>query len=149
DEAEGRRFRGAEAAAAEQKLESAMATNDARQMHEMDGWNETEIDFRIAEGGAFPGEQHVAGNGERHAAAAGRAGDGGNRWLAEIVLRLGEFDVELLQQGPHLGCRLAGQETQVQARAEPTRQRAREHDGANVLVSGGAPQRRYQLLEQG
>ena len=125
-----------------------MTADNARQMHKMNCRNEAEIDFGITKCRAFPGKEHVAGNGQRHAATPRRAADGGDRRLAEIVLYVGQLHVELVQQSSHIGCRPAEHQTQVQPRAESTRQRARQHDGANVLVGCGPPQRRYELLEQ-
>src|SRR5262249_8376593 len=107
DEAEGEGFFGAEAAAAEPQLEGAMTTDNARQMDKMKRRNEAEIDLGITKCRAFPGEEHVAGNGQRHAATPRSAADGGDRRLAEIVLYVGQFHVELVQQSPHVGCRLA------------------------------------------
>src|SRR5262245_10298752 len=148
DEAEGESFLGAEGAAAEQKLEGAMTADNARQMHKMNCWNEAEIDFRITKRRVFPGNQHVAGDGQRHAATPRRAADGGDRRLAEIVLYIGQFHVELVQQSPHVGCRRAEHQAQVQPRAESTRHRARRGDGGPVGAGPGPPQRRYELLEQ-
>src|SRR5262249_40907311 len=75
DEAEGKGFCGAEAAAAEQQLEGAMTADDARQMHKMNCRNEAEIDFGITKCRAFPGKEHVEGNAQRHAATPGRTAD--------------------------------------------------------------------------
>src|SRR5262245_43109448 len=148
DEAESERFFGAEGAAAEQELEGAMTADNARQVHKMNCWNEAEIDFGITKCRAFPGNQHVTGDGQRHAATPRRAADGGDRRLAEIVLYVGQFHVELVQQSPHLACGLGEHQTQVQPGAESTRYRARQYDGADVLVGRGPPQRRYELLGQ-
>jgi len=95
------------------------------------------------------GKEHVAGDGQRHAATPRRAADRGDRRLAEIVLCVGQFHVELVQQSAHLGCRLAEDHAEVQPGAEASRQRARQHDGADVLVGRGPAQRRYKLLDQG
>ena len=110
--------------------------------------NETEIDFGITKTRATAGKEHVAGDGQRHAAAPRRAADRGDRRLAEIVLCVGQFHVELVQQSSHFGCRLAEQHAEVQPRAETSRQRARQHDGVDVLVGRGPPQRRHELLDQ-
>src|SRR5262245_58177557 len=101
DEPKGGGLCGTEGAPAEHELERAVPADDPRQMQKMDRWNETEIDFGITECGALTGNEHVAGNGERHAATARGAADGGNRRLAEIVLDLGQFDVEVIQQASH------------------------------------------------
>jgi len=74
------------------------------------------------------------------------AADGGNRWLAQIVLNAGQFDVKFIQQASHVGRRLEHRE--VQARTEAARHRARQHDGADLVVGRSSPQRRYKLLEQ-
>src|SRR5262249_25387453 len=97
DEAEGKGFFGAKGATAEQQLEGAMTADDARQMHKMNCRNEAEIDFGITKCRAFPGKEHVAGNGQRHAATPRRTADGSDRRLAETVLYVGQFHVELVQ----------------------------------------------------
>src|SRR5260370_442953 len=81
DEAERSGLFGAEGAAAEQELERAMTADDARQMQKMNYWDEAEIAFGIAKCRALPGNEHVAGNGERHAATTRGDADGGNRRL--------------------------------------------------------------------
>ena len=63
-------FLGAKGAPGEQQLEGAMASHNARQMHEMNRRHEAEIDLGIAEGCAFAGQEHVAGDGEPAAATA-------------------------------------------------------------------------------
>src|ERR1700685_934737 len=94
DEPEFKCFLRIERPAAEQNLESAVTAGDARQMREMNGRQNADVDFRIAECRLLPGENDIAGNRHGHAAAARRAADGRDRWLAEIVLALMQLDIE-------------------------------------------------------
>jgi len=72
----------------EKQLEGAMAADNARQVHEVDCRQHAEIDFRIAERGALASQNDVAGDGERHAAAARGAIDRRDRGFAEAILRV-------------------------------------------------------------
>ena len=86
DKSERSGFKGRERASREQQFESAIAADNARQVCEMDGGQEPEIDFRITECRVFRSHDDIAGDGQRHATPARRAAHGGYCGLAHGIL---------------------------------------------------------------
>src|SRR4029077_14017285 len=126
--------------AAEQELESAVATGDARQMGKVNGLEHADIDFRIAERRLLPGDTDVTENRQVHAAAARRAGHRRDRRFAEIALRLMQIDVERLDEFENLLAGFAEQHREVETGAEVPGAGAREHDGARRVIGRRSPQ---------
>src|SRR5262249_51420464 len=86
-------------------------------------------------------------NGKCHPTPARRAYDGGNRWFAEMILCLAQFQVELLKKRAHLRRGFAHDEIEVEPGAESSGHAACQHDRANIVIGCGAPQCRNELLE--
>src|SRR6202166_2623999 len=140
DEAELIRLLRGKSPAAEQQLESAVPAGDARQMGKVNGRQNADIDFRIAECRVKSGENDVAGNRHGHAAAARRAADGRDRRLAEIALALMQLDVERMDEFENLVARFAEQHGEVETGAKMPRDGAGEHDGVRRVIGRRLPQ---------
>src|SRR3546814_19058789 len=90
-------------------------------------------DLRIAEGRPVAGDQHVAGDGDGHAARPGRAVDHRDAGLAEPVLNVVQAEVEPLDESLPLDAGLAAHDVE----AEP---------GADHLVRAAADYRAHRVV---
>ena len=149
DQSELHRFLGREDTPGEQQVERTVAADDARQMGVVDGRQQSDLHFRIAEVGGFGGDEHVARDGHRHAAAAHRAGDGGNRRLGQAGLQLVQLPVQLVDQRMHLRRRASPELRQVQPAAETSGDGAAEDDRPDLRIASQRLERRHHFIEQG
>lgn len=117
-----------------------MPAGDSRQMCEMNCRQYADVDFRIAECRALAGENDIAGNCQRHAAAARGAADRRDRRFAEVVLTIVQFDVKFLQQFTDLFAGFAEQQSEIETGAEALRNCAGEHDRPRMVVGRRASQ---------
>ena len=117
-----------------------MTAGDARQMGKVNGRQNADIDFRIAECRALCCENNIAGNRHGHAAAARRAADGGDRRLAKIALALMQLDVERMDEFENLFAGFAEQHGEIETGAEMPGDGTGEHDGARLVIVRGLPQ---------
>jgi hypothetical protein len=92
-----------EDAADEQQIEGAVAADDARQVGVVDGGQQPDLHLRVAEAGIVGGNQHVAGDGDRHAATAHGTADGRDRRLGQAGLQSEQLRVQPAHAGMHFG----------------------------------------------
>ena len=84
-----------------------MLADKARQLHEVNGGDQADVDLGIAERRGVARDDHVAGNRDRHAAGAHRAVNGCDGGLAHAVLHVVQREIKLLQEFLRLDGRLA------------------------------------------
>ena len=133
---------GVEGASGEEQLEGAVAADNARQVHKVNGWQYAKIDLRITERGAFGGENDVARDSERHAAATRGAVDRRDRRFAELTLRVEQPDIEFVHQRPDLVWRASSKLDDIQTSAETLCHRARDYEMGRGSHSRSLPVRR-------
>ena len=147
DQPHAKRGRGIEGIAEEQRAERLMLSDQPRQLHEMDRRDQADVDLGIAEGGAVAGDDHVAGDRDRHAAGPRRAVDGRDGRLAHPVLHVVEREIEPLEKALGLGRALAPDDIEVEPGAEHLVGAADDH-GAHARVVPRLLQRRQQRVDQ-
>ena len=124
-----------------------MLAYQPRQLHEVDGRDQPDIDFRIAKRRSIAGNDHVAGYRNGHAASAYRAIDHSYRRLAHPVLHVVEREIEPLEKALGFGGALAPDDVEVEPCAKHL-VRAANDDGANLVVVPRLLQRRQQGVDQ-
>ena len=147
-EAEIQGFVRVEGARREEQVEGAVAADDAVQVSKVDGGGQGEVDLGIAEACVLACNDHVARDGECHAAAACCAIDGGDGRFAHVSLDVPELDIEAVEKGADGGIIAAEDDVEVEAGAEHLLDAAGEHHHAHIGIGGGVAEGLEDLVEK-
>ena len=139
--------RGIEGLAEKQRAKRLMLADQPRQLHEVNGRDQADIDLGIAEGRGIAGDDHVAGDRDRHAAGPHRAVDGGDGRLAHAILGIVEREIQPFEEFLGLDPRLAADDVEIEPGAKHL-VRAADDDGAHRFVVPRLRQRRQQRIDQ-
>ncbi|MNV34337.1 hypothetical protein D3C71_1257490 [compost metagenome] len=146
-QARGVRLVRAERPAGEQQVKRPVLTYDGGQVRVVDRRQNPHIDLRVAERGGVRRNDHVAGNGHRHAAAPHRARHHRDRRLRQIELGVVELDVKPGQERVNLHGRTRQELLHIKPRAEPAGQFAGQQYGTHPGVGVGAVKRGDQRVQ--
>ena len=113
----------------------------------MNGRDQAYIDLGITEGTGIAGDDHVAGDRNRHAAGAHCAVDGRDGRLAHAILGIVERQIQPFEEFLGLDPRLAADDIEIKPGAEHL-VCAADDDGANRFVVLRLRQRRQQPIDQ-
>ena len=91
-----------------------MLADKARQLHKMEGRDQSHVDFRIAERGGFAGNDHVARYRDRHATGARRSVNRGDGRFAHSILDIVERKVETLEKELGFSPALAAHDVEIE-----------------------------------
>ena len=125
--------RGIEGLAEKEWAKSLMLADQPRQLHEVNCRDQSDIDLRITEGRGIAGNDHVAGDRDRHAAGPHRAVDGSDGRLTHAILDIVEREIQPFEKFLGLDSRLAPNDIQIEPGAKHL-VRAADDDGANCFV---------------
>jgi hypothetical protein len=125
-----------------------MLADQPRQLHEVDRRDQPDIDLGIAEGRGIAGNDHVAGDGNGHAAGADGAIDRGDGRLAHAVLGVVEGEVEFFEKLLGLDTGLAPDDVEIEPGAKHLMRAADDH-GADGIVVARFRECRKQRVDQG
>ena len=113
----------------------------------MDRRDQPDVDFRIAEGTGVTGDDHVAGDRNRHAASPHRAVDGSDGRLTHAILGIVEREIQPFEEFLGLDSGLAPDDVQIEPGAKHL-VCAADDDGAHRFVVPRFRHRRQQRVDQ-
>ena len=111
-----------------------MLADQSRQLHKMQRRDQSDIDFRVAEGCALARNDHVAGYRDGHAAGARRAVDGRDGRLAHAVLKVVQRKIEPLEKQLGFDPALAAHDVEIEAGAKYLVRTADDHRAHRLVV---------------
>jgi hypothetical protein len=147
EQAHAKRSRGIEGIAEEQRSKGLMLADQPRQLHEVNGRDQPDVDLGITEGRGIAGDDHVAGDRNGHAAGAYRAVNSGDGRLAHAVLRVVERKVEFFEELLGLDARLAPDDVEIEPGTEDLVQTT-DDDGGDRWIVFCLLQRGQQRVDQ-
>src|SRR6266478_4715727 len=121
-----------------------MLPDKPRQLYKMQGRDQSDIDFRIAERCGFAGNDQVARYSDRHAPGARRSVNRGDGRLAHSILDVVERKVETLEKEFGFGPALAAHDVEIEPGTKHLVRAADDHRAYRRVVF-----RLFQRFQQG